>query len=59
MDPIMDAQGVWESIEPTAGLTVDEKKNKMARAYIFQAIPEDILMQVAKKKKLQNKCRNN
>ena len=55
----MDAQGVWESIEPTAGLTVDEKKNKMARAYIFQAIPEDILMQVAKKKKLQNKCRNN
>ncbi|KAL7607328.1 hypothetical protein Lser_V15G16133 [Lactuca serriola] len=50
MEAIMDAQGVWESIEPTVGVTVDEKKNKMARAYILQAIPEDILMQVAKKK---------
>ncbi|GJW23789.1 zinc finger, CCHC-type containing protein [Tanacetum coccineum] len=27
-----------------------EEKSKMARAFLFQAIPEDILMQVAKKK---------
>nr|GFA46834.1 hypothetical protein [Tanacetum cinerariifolium] len=39
-----------ESIESAAGVAVDEKKSKMARAFIFQAIPEDILMQVAKKK---------
>lgn len=45
----MDAQGVWESIETQAGEAVDEKKSKMAKAYIFQAIPEDILLQVAKK----------
>nr|GEV07010.1 putative zinc finger, CCHC-type [Tanacetum cinerariifolium] len=50
MEAIMDAQGLWESIEPTASVAVDEKKSKMARAFIFQAIPEDILMQVAKKK---------
>ncbi|GKA34614.1 zinc finger, CCHC-type containing protein [Tanacetum coccineum] len=45
MEAIMDAQGLWESIEPTAGVAVDEKKSKMARAFIFQAIPKDILMQ--------------
>ncbi|KAJ9560132.1 hypothetical protein OSB04_005292 [Centaurea solstitialis] len=50
MEAIMDAQGVWESIEPEAGVAVDEKKNKSARAFIFQAVPEDILLQVAKKK---------
>lgn len=50
MDAIMDAQGVWESIELLTGVEVDEKKNKTARAFIFQAIPEDILLQVAKKK---------
>ncbi|GJR68716.1 zinc finger, CCHC-type containing protein [Tanacetum coccineum] len=50
MEAIMDAQGLWESIEPAAGVAADEKKSKMARAFLFQAIPEDILMQVAKKK---------
>ncbi|GKG20445.1 zinc finger, CCHC-type containing protein, partial [Tanacetum coccineum] len=46
MEAIMDAQGLWESIEPAAGVAADEKKSKMARAFLFQAIPEDILMQV-------------
>nr|GEZ73314.1 hypothetical protein [Tanacetum cinerariifolium] len=50
MKAIMDAQGLWESIGPAAGVAADEKKSKMARAFILQAIPEDILMQVAKKK---------
>nr|GEW97861.1 zinc finger, CCHC-type [Tanacetum cinerariifolium] len=45
MEAIMDAQGLWESIESAAGVAVDEKKSKMARAFIFQAIPKDILMQ--------------
>ncbi|KAK9076083.1 hypothetical protein SSX86_004416 [Deinandra increscens subsp. villosa] len=50
MEAVLDAQGVWEAIEPTVGVAVDEKKSKVARAYIFQAIPEEILLQVAKKK---------
>ncbi|GJW63596.1 zinc finger, CCHC-type containing protein [Tanacetum coccineum] len=49
--PFVTPNGLlWESIEPAAGVAVDEKKSKMARAFIFQAIPEYILMQVAKKK---------
>uniref|UniRef100_A0A251VJ58 Uncharacterized protein n=1 Tax=Helianthus annuus TaxID=4232 RepID=A0A251VJ58_HELAN len=50
MEAVMDAQGLWESVEPVDGIAVDEKKNKTARAFIFQAIPEDVLLQVAKKK---------
>lgn len=46
----MDAQGLWESIEETVGETVNEKQSKTARAFLFQAIPEDVLLQVAKKK---------
>ncbi|XP_076952260.1 uncharacterized protein LOC143625932 [Bidens hawaiensis] len=50
MEAVMDAQGLWDSIEPTTGAVQDEKMNKTARAFIFQAIPEDVLLQVAKKK---------
>ncbi|KAJ9561724.1 hypothetical protein OSB04_006884 [Centaurea solstitialis] len=42
--------GDLESIAPPAEVAVDEKKNKSARAFIFQAVPEDILLQVSKKK---------
>nr|GEY98728.1 hypothetical protein [Tanacetum cinerariifolium] len=45
MEATMDAQGLWESIKPAVGVVMDEKKSKMARAFIFQLIPEDILMQ--------------
>ncbi|KAJ0515274.1 putative RNA-directed DNA polymerase [Helianthus annuus] len=50
MEAIMDAHGLWEAIEPATGVVVDEKKNKQVRAFIFQAIPEEILSQAAKKK---------
>nr|GEX29343.1 putative zinc finger, CCHC-type [Tanacetum cinerariifolium] len=50
MEAIMDAQRLWEFIEPAAGVAADKKKSKLAHAFIFQAISEDILMQVAKKK---------
>ncbi|KAD4585349.1 hypothetical protein E3N88_22952 [Mikania micrantha] len=50
MEAVMDAQGLWDAVEPPLGSTVDEKKSKLARAFIFQAIPEDILLQVTKKK---------
>ncbi|XP_021995331.1 uncharacterized protein LOC110892478 [Helianthus annuus] len=49
MESVLDAQGLWEVIDPVVtGDAVDEKKNKVARAVIFQALPEDILLQVAK-----------
>ncbi|KAD4177984.1 hypothetical protein E3N88_26575 [Mikania micrantha] len=50
MEAIKDAQGLWESIETPNGVQVDEKKSKTARAFLFQAIPEDVLLQVANKK---------
>ncbi|XP_076895611.1 uncharacterized protein LOC143548287 [Bidens hawaiensis] len=50
MEAVMDAQGLWESIEPSEGAMEDVKTNKTARAFIFQTIPKDVLMQVAKKK---------
>ncbi|XP_021986970.1 uncharacterized protein LOC110883554 [Helianthus annuus] len=48
MESALDAQGLWEVIDPVIGDAVDEKKNKVARAVIFQALSEDILLQVAK-----------
>ncbi|KAJ9544830.1 hypothetical protein OSB04_024537 [Centaurea solstitialis] len=50
MEAILVAQGLWESIQPPTGVAVEEKKDKSAKAFIFQAIPEDILLQVSKKK---------
>lgn len=50
MEAIIDAQGIWESIESQPGVVVDEKKNKSTRAFIFLAIQEDILLQMTKKK---------
>ncbi|XP_042455612.1 uncharacterized protein LOC122040360 [Zingiber officinale] len=47
---ILDAQGVWEAVEPAEGAQVDIKKDKKARAYILQCIHEDILLQIANKK---------
>ena len=46
----MDAQGVWEAIETEVGVAVEAKKDKKARAFLLQCLPEDILLQVAKKK---------
>ncbi|KAK8604403.1 hypothetical protein V6N13_099346 [Hibiscus sabdariffa] len=49
-EAILDAQGVWEAVEPAEEAQVDAKKDKKARAYILQCIPEDIILQIAKKK---------
>ncbi|XP_042423046.1 uncharacterized protein LOC122010594 [Zingiber officinale] len=49
-EAILDAQGVWEAVEPVEGAQVDAKKDKKARAYILQCVPEDILLHIAKKK---------
>ncbi|XP_062202005.1 uncharacterized protein LOC133904524 [Phragmites australis] len=47
---MMEDQGVWDAVEPAVGETVNEKKDKKARSHLFQALPEDLLMQVARKK---------
>ncbi|KAM0038785.1 hypothetical protein Hdeb2414_s0013g00419661 [Helianthus debilis subsp. tardiflorus] len=48
MESILDAQGLWEAVDPVVGEAVDDKKNKMARAILFQALPENVLLQVAR-----------
>ncbi|KAI3712004.1 hypothetical protein L1987_70553 [Smallanthus sonchifolius] len=47
MEANLDAQGLWEAIDPVTGEAADERKNKTARAIIYQALPENVLMQVA------------
>nr|XP_043611306.1 uncharacterized protein LOC122582936 [Erigeron canadensis] len=42
---ILETNGIWEIIEPGTG--TDVKKNKAAMAYIFQALSEDLVLQVA------------
>lgn len=47
MKVFMQALNVWEAVEPKAA--VDGRKDKMAMAAIYQAIPEDILLSLAEK----------
>lgn len=45
---IMDAHGVWETVEPRVlGEEPDPKKKKQALAFLFQSIPEDMVLQMA------------
>ncbi|XP_042756658.2 retrovirus-related Pol polyprotein from transposon TNT 1-94 [Lactuca sativa] len=51
MRVFMQAQGVWEAVEPrTANTVVEVKKDKLALAAIYQGIPEDLLLSLAEKK---------
>ena len=45
----MMAQGVWEAIESPE--TIDNRKDKMALAAIYQSIGEDTLLQLGAKKR--------
>ncbi len=47
---MMEDQGVWDAIEPAAGVAVDPRRDKKARSHLLQSLPEDLLMQVAKKR---------
>nr|KAJ0222838.1 hypothetical protein LSAT_V11C200051890 [Lactuca sativa] len=50
MRVFMQAQGVWDAVEPrTPNTTVEVKKDKMALAAIYQGIPEDLLLSLAEK----------
>ncbi|KAL7584618.1 uncharacterized protein LOC111910249 [Lactuca sativa] len=45
---IIDAHGIWETVEPkTSDKAPDQKKSKQALAFLFQAIPEDMVLQMA------------
>lgn len=54
----MEDQGVWEVVEPSAGTSTPSEpdaakataKDKKVRAHLFQCLPDDLWMQVAKKK---------
>ena len=49
-EAILDAQNLWEAVSPASGAAVDTGKNKTARAVLFGALSEDLLMQVSTKK---------
>nr|GEX53989.1 hypothetical protein [Tanacetum cinerariifolium] len=42
---LFNVYGIWEALEPKE--EVDTKKNTMAIAYLFQALPEQLTLQVA------------
>ncbi|KAL9671093.1 hypothetical protein QQ045_008659 [Rhodiola kirilowii] len=45
----MEAQGVWEAVDPPTGVVVDQRRDKMAMAAIYQGVPEDVLLAIAEK----------
>ena len=56
----MEDQGVWEVVEPSgeadvaaeyqAAAAARTAKDRKARVHLLQCLPDDLLMQVAKKK---------
>ncbi|KAL4585341.1 hypothetical protein LXL04_009959 [Taraxacum kok-saghyz] len=45
---IMDAHGIWETVDVRVlGEEADPKKKKQALAFLFQAIPEEMVLQMA------------
>ncbi|XP_076952357.1 uncharacterized protein LOC143626065 [Bidens hawaiensis] len=44
---IFSVHGLWEVIAPNDNAAVNEKKNNAVIAYLFQAMPEDLVLQVA------------
>ncbi|GJZ49383.1 zinc finger, CCHC-type containing protein [Tanacetum coccineum] len=50
MQIILEANGLWEMIEPNEKTQADNKKDKTAIAFIYQALPEEQLLQISKHK---------
>ncbi|GJR19935.1 hypothetical protein Tco_0968462 [Tanacetum coccineum] len=44
---ILEAHGLWEAIEPKKNTQVDDKKDKATTAFLYQALTEDVILQVA------------
>nr|GEW26264.1 zinc finger, CCHC-type [Tanacetum cinerariifolium] len=50
MQIILEANGLWEMIEPNKKTQADNKKDKTAIAFLYQALPEEQLLQITKHK---------
>ncbi|GJX27948.1 ribonuclease H-like domain, reverse transcriptase, RNA-dependent DNA polymerase [Tanacetum coccineum] len=50
MQIILEANGLWEMIEPLESTQADNKKDKTAIAFLYQALPEEQLLQITKHK---------
>nr|GEW19525.1 zinc finger, CCHC-type [Tanacetum cinerariifolium] len=50
MQIILEGNGLWEMIEPNEKTQGDNKKNKTAIAFLFQALPEEQLLLITKHK---------
>lgn len=51
MRVFMQAQGVWEAVEPSdPKAAVESKTDKIAMAMIYQGIPEEVLLSLAERK---------
>nr|GEZ19457.1 zinc finger, CCHC-type [Tanacetum cinerariifolium] len=44
---ILEAHGLWEAIGPKIDTEVDNKKDKATIAFLYQALTEDVILQVA------------
>nr|GFA05372.1 zinc finger, CCHC-type [Tanacetum cinerariifolium] len=47
---ILEANGLWEMIEPLKTTQSDNKKDKTAIAFLYQALPKEQLLQITKHK---------
>ncbi|GJY88742.1 zinc finger, CCHC-type containing protein [Tanacetum coccineum] len=50
MQIILEANGLWEMIEPNEKTQADNKKDKTAIAFLYQALSEEQLLQITKHK---------
>nr|GEW52797.1 ribonuclease H-like domain, reverse transcriptase, RNA-dependent DNA polymerase [Tanacetum cinerariifolium] len=50
MQIILEANGLWEMIEPNEKTQEDNRKDKTAIVFLYQALPEDQLLQITKHK---------
>ncbi|GKC99839.1 hypothetical protein Tco_1170114 [Tanacetum coccineum] len=50
MQIILEANGLWEMIEPLETTQGDNKKGKTGIAFLYQALPEEQLLQITKHK---------
>nr|GEW58114.1 ribonuclease H-like domain, reverse transcriptase, RNA-dependent DNA polymerase [Tanacetum cinerariifolium] len=50
MQIILEANGLWEMIEPNEKTQADNKKDKTTIAFLYQALPEEQLLQITKHK---------
>ncbi|GKG11190.1 hypothetical protein Tco_0342590, partial [Tanacetum coccineum] len=50
MQIILEANGLWEMIEPNEKTQEDNKKDKTVIAFLYQSLPKEQLLQITKHK---------